>query len=302
LGYQFDHRNTLARHGSCCTRGIFDFNGQYTGDGFADYLLGLIADSARNYPLQTFGMNHSPYSALFVQDSWKIHPNVTLNLGLRWDYWHEKSFVRGNAATFDIKLGKAIAGEDKNGNVDLTAQPVAPFLAKATEGLWIPASQASIPRGLFEANGYLSPRLGIAWRPRGSNDLVVRGGYGIFTSSYRGNITASSIIGPPYWTFETQAWSPSQLQRWETAWPDNPEAFVASSVTAAAWDVKSMKAHEWNVSIQKSLPLKSALTVSYVGNRMVDMITQFNHNEVPPGLYTDLQAAKPWPQFLQINV
>ncbi|PYV86399.1 MAG: hypothetical protein DMG05_19800, partial [Acidobacteria bacterium] len=172
FGYQFDHRTTLARHGSCCVKGTFDFNGQYTGDGFADYLLGYLDSSGRNYPLQTFGMNHSPYSALFIQDSWKIHPNLTLNLGLRWDYWHEKSFVRGNGGTFDVKLGKAIAGEDNNGEVDLTAQTVAPFLAKATEGLWIPASQAHIPPGLFKANGYVSPRVGIAWRPKGSNDLV----------------------------------------------------------------------------------------------------------------------------------
>ena len=297
FGYQYDHRNTLARHGSGWSRGGFDFNGQYTGDAFADYLLGYLDNGGRNYPLQTFGIKHVPYSALFIQDTWKIHPDVTLSLGLRWDYWHEKSFLRGNGATFDPKLGKVIAGEDKNGQVDLTAQPVAPFLAKATEGLWIPASQASIPPGLFEANGYLSPRLGIAWRPRGSNDLVVRGGYGIFTSSYRGNISASAIVGPPYWSYEIQAWSPAQLQSWETAWPDNPEAFVSPSIYAAPWDVKSMKSHQWNVSVQKSLPWKSAITASYVGNRALDMIALYQHNVVPPGLYEDLQVAKPWSQF-----
>jgi outer membrane receptor protein involved in Fe transport len=146
-----------------------------------------------------------------VQDFWKLNPNLTLNLGLRYDYWHEKAAVRGNVASFDVKLGKAIAGVDKNGQVDLTSQPVAPFLAKATQGLWIPATEAGYPAGLFEANGYFSPRLGIAWRPLGGNDLVVRGGYGIFTSSFRGNATASAIIGPPYWTFETQGWSATQL-------------------------------------------------------------------------------------------
>jgi TonB dependent receptor len=296
IGYEYNDRSTYGRHGSGNSRGTFSFNGQYTGDAFADYLLGFLSSSGRNYPLQTFGMHDSPYSAIYVQDFWKVHPNLTLNLGIRYDYWHEKAAVRGNVATFDLKLGKIIAGEDvKKGGIDLTSQPIAPFLAEATKDLWIPASQADVPGGLFEGNGYVSPRLGIAWRPFGSNSLVVRGGYGIFTSSFRGNITASAIVGPPYWTFESTGWSPAQLQRWETAWPDDPSKFVTPSVEAAAHDVKSNKVHEWNLSVQKEMPGNSALTVSYVGNRGYDLITRNSNNAVPPGVYPDLQAAKPYP-------
>jgi hypothetical protein len=302
FGYQLDIRTTIGRHSSCCSRGTFTFNGQYSGNGFADYLLGYLNSSGRNYPLQRFGMSDNPYSALYFQDNWKIHPNLTLDLGVRLDHWHEKAFVRGNGATFDVKLGKVIAGEDKNGNVDLTSQPVAPFLAKATAGLWIPASQAGLPKGLFIPDTSVSPRLGIAWRPLGNSDLVVRGGYGIFASSYRGNVTGSSIVGPPYWGFEQQAWGPSQLQRWETAWPDNPEAFVTPSVVAAAADVRASKSHQYNISIQKTMPLKSALTVSYVGNRVYDMITQNDLNEVAPGQYANLQAAKPYPILGQVSL
>ncbi len=303
LGYDYNDRSAMGRHGSCCTRGVFAFNGQYTGNDFADYLLGFAATSSRSLPIQTFGLTHSPYSALFVQDFWKVHPNLTLTLGLRLDYWHEKAFLRGNGVSFDPKLGKAIAGEDKNGRVDLTAQTVASFLARATEGLWIPASQAGAPPGLFKANGYFSPRLGLAWRPKESNDLIVRFGYGIFASSFRGLITASSVVGPPYWTYETQAWSPSQAQGWETAWPDDPAIFVAPAVDSAPpTDVKSTKAHEWNLSIQKSLTSQSALTVSYLGNRVVDLVTSNQQNVVPPGQYKDLQAALPWPKFGYVNL
>lgn len=302
VGYEYNNRTTYGRHGSCCSRGVFGFNGQYTGDGFADYLLGLIASSARNYPIQTFGMAQSPYSALYIQDFWKVSPSLAVNLGLRWDYWHEKAAVRGNVGSFDLKLGKAIAGEDKNGKVDLTAQPVAPFLAAATQGQWVAASAVGAPPGLFKANGYFSPRLGIAWRPRGSTDLVVRAGYGIFTSSFSGNRTASSIVAPPYWTFEATGWSAAQLQRWETAWPNNPEAFVTPSVVAPAVEMKSNKSHQVNVSVQKSMPGDSAVTVSYVMNRVTDLFDTPNYNEVRPGLYTNLQAAKPFPKYGQIQI
>jgi len=301
-GYQYSHLYLLASNGSCCSRGVFQFNGQYTGDAFADYLLGYMDDSLRNYPLHTFGMKSNPYGALFIDDFWKISSQVTVELGLRWDYWFAKSLIRGAGGTFDPKLGKVIAGLNSKGEVDLTAQPVSPFLAQATAGLWIPASEVHVPGGLFEPNGYVSPRLGVAWRPLKTGGVVVRAGYGAFTSSYRGNITASQIIAPPYWTYEEQFWSAGQLQRWETAWPSNPKAFTAPSVGASAYNVKPMKDHEWNISIQKALPFRSAVTLSYVGSKANDLVTDNSLNNVPPGLYSDLQAAKPYPMFGGIDL
>jgi len=247
-------------------------------------------------------MKSNPYGALFVDDSWKVTSRFTVELGLRWDHWFAKSFIRGAGGTFDPKTGKAIAAENSAGQVDLTAQPVAPFLAQATAGLWVPASQAHVPAGLFEPSGYFSPRLGAAWRPLKSEDFVIRAGYGIFTSSYRGNITASSIIAPPYWTYESQSWSAAQLQRWETAWPVNPTSFVAPSVGAAAYDVKPIKDHEWNLSIQKGLPFRTSVTASYVGSYGDGLITDNSLNNVAPGWYTNLQAAKPYPAFGSIDL
>ncbi|HEY2934750.1 MAG TPA: TonB-dependent receptor, partial [Acidobacteriota bacterium] len=302
FGYSFDDRRTLARHSSASARGTFTFNGQYTGDPFADYLLGLVQFGERNYPLQDFGMAHSPYSSLYVQDFWKVVPSVTLGLGVRLDYWHEKAFVRGSGATFDVSRGKVIAGENSKGQVDLTSQPVAPFLYEATKSLIITATDAGVPGGLFKPRGFLSPRLGAAWRVTGTNDLVVRAGYGIFTTMFNGNITGSQIIGPPFWTFERQTLGTATLQSWETLWPQDPRLFIAPSVAAAAFDVLPEKIHEWNVSIQKALPFRTAVTVSYVGNRGVGLITRNDHNEVAPGQYANLQAARPFPTLGTVRI
>ncbi|MGH9370432.1 MAG: TonB-dependent receptor domain-containing protein [Vicinamibacterales bacterium] len=243
-GYEYNDRSVFGRHGSHSPRGSFDFNGQYTTDGFADFLLGLTSGSRRNFPLETFGLDRSPYSGAFVQDFWKVRSNLTLGLGLRYEYWHSKELRAGNGATFDPAIGKVIAGVDSDGTVNLTNQPVSPFLAAASQGLWVPANEVGVPAGLFKANGHLSPRVGLTWRPEVISDFVVRAGYGIYYNSFTGNRSASSIVGLPYWTWEALSFGPLSLQRWETAWPADPGSFIQPSVVESpAWDIDAAKTH-----------------------------------------------------------
>ena len=70
----------------------------------------------------------------------------------------------------------------------------------------------------------------------------------------------------------------------------------------AVINLKSNKYHQYNVSVQKSLPGDSALTVSYIGNVLYDGIAQYNYNNVAPGSYANLQAAKPYPLFGDVNL
>lgn len=304
-GEYLDHR-TNVHHSSSDPRGTFTFNSQYTGNGFADYLLGLVQNARANVPLAAFGIAHSPYSALYADDTWRLHPNVTLNIGVRWDYWWEKAFIRGGGTTFDTRMGKAVAGENANHQVDLTVQPVAPFYGAATRNLWVPASQAGMPPGLFQRSGYVSPRLGAAWRPFGKDSLVVRGGYGIFAASYYGNATGSSIIGPPYWASQQTTFAKASNQRWETAFPADPSNFVSPSIAAPVFDIKPMKIHEFNFSVQQSIPwLQAAATVSYVGSRGYDLTAFPRMNVAPPGNYPSqaaMTAAMPYPAFGSINL
>jgi hypothetical protein len=303
FGYEYNDRSVYGDHGSHSPRGSFDFNGQYTGNAVADYLLGLTSGTRRNYPLRTFGLDRSPYSGIFAQDFWKITPNLTLSLGIRGEYWHAKDLRNGMGSTFDARTGKVIAGVTSTGKVNLNAEPVAPYLAAATQGLWIPATEAHVPNGLFDPNGHVSPRLGVTWRPSSRIPVVFRAGYGTFYNSFTGNRSASSIVGLPYWTWESLSFSPLTLQRWETAWPTNPQEFIQPSIgEAPAWNIDEARTQEWNISVQVGLPLNSALEVSYVGVRMKNQVVMNPLNEVAPGSYADLQAAKPYPAFGQINV
>jgi hypothetical protein len=74
-------------------------------------------------------------------------------------------------------------------------------------------------------------------------------------------------------------------------------------VVNAAFDVKPNVVEQWNFAIQKAIPLlRSALTVSYVGNRGYHLITKQSMNEVPPGTYSTLQNAKPYPRLGNVFV
>ena len=303
VGGEYLDQRTGVAHASANPRGTFAFNSQYTANGFADYLLGLVQTASANVPLSLFGIAHSPYSALYADNTWRVHPNLTINAGVRWDYWWDRAFVRGAGTTFDSKTGKAVAGENSRGQVDLTAQPVAPFYAAATKDLWMTATQANMAPGLFQASGFVSPRLGGAWRPLGKDALVVRAGYGIFASSYYGNATGSSIIGPPYWANQNISFAKASNQRWETAFPADPANFVAPSIAAPVYDIKPMKIHQFNVSVQETIPwLQMAATVSYVGSRGWDLTAFPRTNTAAPGNYANLQAALPYPRFGTINL
>jgi len=151
--------------------------------------------------------------------------------------------VRGCGATFDEARGKIIAGENKAGK-DRPELPAGRTVPGAGDGGPLDPGVAGRRAGRLIPSLWLPfARVGFAWRALGGNDMVVRGAWGMFTSSYQGNYTGSSIIGPPYWLSETITFVKASNQQWETAFPAEPRSFVAPGITNAAYNVKPTK---WN--------------------------------------------------------
>jgi len=176
--------------------GTFSFFGsgnQSTGNGFADFLLGLPdfysqQSSPAFYESATNG-------GIFAQDSWRVRPNITINYGLRWDYitpWAEEhhqttTFVQGvESATFPgAPLGYLVPGDP------------------LPDGSHIPAAIAPSPLDNF------SPRLGIAYSPAfssgwlskltgGPGKTSIRAGAGRFFTAVEGLTVAYPTGNPPY--------------------------------------------------------------------------------------------------------
>ena len=88
-------------------RGGFTFNGQFTGNPVADFLLGYCSTCTG-----AFGSSRSNYSsptfAPFIDDNWQVSSRLTLQMGLRWEYlgpWHEKNNQEGSFDPVSGKIG-----------------------------------------------------------------------------------------------------------------------------------------------------------------------------------------------------
>lgn len=300
-GFEYGDWHTYGSHGSACARGQFSFNNLYTGNGFADYLLGLPSSSCRNDPLTFFGADRAPYNAYYLQDTWRVLPSLTVGLGLRYERWLAHHNVNEVTSTWDPQSNQMVVATDSSGNPNLNAFPVTPALAAATEGLWTTAKEAGVPRGLYEPNGNWAPRVDFAYRPFSAKDIVIRGAYGIFYNSYTGN-RGGSTLNVPHWSQESRTIGLDTLQQWETFWPAEPSAFGTFQVYAPMYNIRPARTHEWNFSLQTALPFQSALTLSYVGTRVGNEIGARQYNDATIGQHTDLQADRPNPRFSGIQI
>jgi outer membrane receptor protein involved in Fe transport len=106
FGGQLYHQRHAFYNGQS-QEGQFAFTTKYSGDGFSDYLLGYPASVFRAYPLALYG-NTAYQWVGFVQDTWRATPDLTLNVGLRYEHNPFFNGINGQTSAFDSSNGKII--------------------------------------------------------------------------------------------------------------------------------------------------------------------------------------------------
>ena len=316
FGYELKHNTNTFIAGNLSV-GTFTFLGTYTGDAFADFLLGFPDNVQRSYFRNLWG-NYANFHSMYIQDDYRIRSNLTLNIGLRYEINPFYSAVHGQTSGYDFQNGKLVIPS----NFSLTAQPQTSILyplfkdrIELTNDLGLPESIRPTTYKDF------APRVGFAWKPTGSDRWVVRSGYGIFYAFPDGNLLNNTENVVPFngTQIVTNTRPPAipqltfqdffQGQPIVSANPNPGKpcsfGFVANScstpnIVSAPTHLRSTYSQQWNFSIQRQLASGITLDVAYVGNRTNRVEQTILRNDPDPGQGA-IQSRRPYPQWGTLN-
>ncbi len=214
----------------------------------------------------------------FLQDSWKVRRNLTLEPGLRLAKLGNPEELTGLAMRFEPS-----AYDDSQGPF-IDGDPLRP------NGVLL-ARRGEIPDGLFEDPGLLlMPRFNFAWDVRGDGAWTLRGGAGLFYNRPQGDWFKYSIAGPPnvfqsspyYWDM------PDGILSLSTLSTIDPFSHLGSIAMASIGPgrLEPSRTWSWSLALARRLPWQQTLEVAYVGNRADRLPNQTPMNYVPPGALT----------------
>ena len=272
-------------------RGIYTYNGSYSGDALADFLLGYpsqaqvgIGEGAENA--------HTSWAQFYIDDGWQLRPSLKIEAGLRYEY--NANLVTQSNQTSNIDLSApggpafVVAGNPANlppAEIALAKLSPIPVVSAASVG-W--NDSLLTPRYLR-----FSPRLGLAWRVPGSRETVVRAGFGIYTNQAAYSILQNLAENMPFFLVKTVGNS-------GTTPSFTTENILASSPTGAIGansvnhDYQIEYNEVWNLAVQRAITANTTVEADYVGSRTVhaDSSTVVNVPLPGPGA---VQGRQPCP-------
>ncbi|MDQ6678358.1 MAG: TonB-dependent receptor, partial [Acidobacteriota bacterium] len=271
-------------------RGGFTFDGRYTGNAFADFLLGYTAGTSRTTEnLQTEPRNNR--GAAFLQDDWTVSKKLTLNLGLRWEYEAPFQNSTGNLANFYPGIGLVLLSG--------TPSPVFANLP-VVDGKSVHLDPSNYVNK--DLNNF-APRVGFAYRPFGSSTFVIRSSYGIYYNVIGGYIGTTNLANnPPFQTTQTFAATPGNTPSltFANAFPGTPAIPANATVNAIAKNRANGYMQQWNFTVEGEVFKNTALRASYVGNKGTHLDRQLNLNDPGPAPGV-VQLRRPYQPFGNIN-
>ncbi len=223
-----------------------------TGFDFADFLLGLPQQTS-----EQFGQNNhfrGNFWDLYAQDEWKMRGNLTLNIGVRYEYVSPLTEINNRIANLDLSPGVLTQ------TPPLVVVPVQPGQA-APYGGTLPATLVRPDRNNF------APRVGFAWKP--FSKTVVRGGYGINynTGAYQG-IAQQLAFQPPFSTTATNIQiNPGDLTL-QNGFP-SPTGITNSYAVDPNYRLGYVQIR--NLDIQQQIRPTLLLNIDYTGTKGTDL-------------------------------
>jgi hypothetical protein len=252
-------------------RGGFTFTGAATGADLADFLLGVPDTSALAYGNADKYLRQT-VSDMYVNDDWRVRPELTINTGLRWEYGAPITELKGRLVNLDLAPNFSAA---------------APVLGTAPKG---PVTGEKYPSSLVRGDLHgIEPRVALSWRPIPASTLVVRAGYGIYddTSIYLAAAESMAQQAPLSTSLNVQRSADCPLTL--------ANGFLNCAGTTADGfavdpNLRVGYVQAWQLSAQRDLPGALVMTATYLGTKGTHGTQEFLPNTYPIG------AANPCPQ------
>jgi hypothetical protein len=258
--------------------GTFTFNGKMTGDGIADFELGFPSSTSRKIGTVTNHIFSTNYAA-YVQDDFKIVPNLTLNLGLRYELQMPPYEQAGQMTNFVPSLDQVVmAGTSTVPNLAATLASVGLANYVTT------ASSLGLPRALVYPNyDNLAPRVGMAWRPFGDNRTVIRSGYGVFYTGSRLSAMRTDLTGGFPYSISQSFTSPSGNPGGLTLANPFPASLakVSGTTTTSGWELRAPSPYleSWNFTIEREIGRGVVIETSYTGSKGTHLGRKYDVNQ-----------------------
>ena len=256
--------------------GLMDFNGQFTnasatspvsdtGDGGADFFLGLDYQYGRGVSTGQTWQQTSNVIGIYAQDTWQVTPRLTWNLGLRYDAHSPWVEAKNQQANYNFATG----------NIDLAGQN---------------GASKALYNGTYGGKDF-QPRIGFAWTPSVLGDhTVIRGAFTISSYMEGTGTNLRLTLNPPFTPAEINA-NYSGLALPSTNATDGIVGSAGSASCDApayacyagdlfrVWDpkVQPAVADEWNFTVQHQFAGNTTVQVGYVGQRGTHLMVPFDY-------------------------
>lgn len=260
----------------------FFINFGLTGDATADLLLGQIGIGIHDQTFfgATTGRRWKMFRP-FVQDDWRVTKDLTLNLGLAWALVTPVTEAHDRQANFDFATGKYyVAGKVQLAGCTICVQ------SDSRVGI-------QLDKTAFE------PRIGLAWKPMGSEKTAIRAGYAIYHDSSWSQGAQGLWENPPYFAESFNLAFTCPFNNAGSATPANcgnqrlflpsltaplSPQFFPGALQTQNLNFKQGKVQQFNLNIERQLPGNIVLTTGYAGARSSHILAgQVNLNIGSPG-------------------
>ena len=277
LGMEF-RRNDLATQTDQDARGTLNFTGLETsgftgsgqpvpGTGFdlADFLLGLPQSASIRYGDTSMYFRQNVWSG-YAQDEFRVHPRLSLSLGLRYEYFSPLTEKNGRLANLDIAPGYS-------GVAVVTPDGSGPYTGAFPSGLINP-----------DLNNF-SPRLGLAWKVPGiKRSTIVRSGYGIYYNGQAYNQFGLRLAQqPPFAISNNIVSSVDNVLTINDAFAASVPGKNVLNTYAVDRFYRTPYAQTWSFSVQHELPAGMFIETGYLGTKGTRLDIQTSPNRAARG-------------------